>query len=152
MATNERARKKAKVCRNSSILEFFNKASGVGSTASLTTESATRTDNEHSEEVLTGEADGNSESMGDDNDDPEPSENDDEPSDQSSDDETLAVKTSKSTVTIRLEPYQPKKSKFPTMVGSVETFKAIGTVNGHGLNGLMKRSVPFVILVGWQQV
>ena len=70
----------------------------------MTTKS-THTD---SEQEVTREASNSEESMDNDNDEPEP-ENDDEPSsDESSDDET----------TVCLEPHQPKKSKFPTILSS----------------------------------
>ena len=127
MASDGRVRKKAKVCRhNSSILEFFSKTSGGGST--VTTESPTHTDSEHSVEGT--REDSNSEESMDDDDEPVP-ENDDEPSsDESSDDGTTITKAvskpSKSTITVRLEPHQPKKSKFPTILsgGQCRSFQS----------------------------
>ena len=84
--------------------------------ASTVTTESTHTDSEHSEEV-TREHSNSEESMNDDNDEPEP-ENDNEPSsDESSDDETTVMKavskTSKSTITVRLEPHQPKIVEIP---------------------------------------
>ena len=67
--------------------------------------------------------------MDDDNDEPVP-ENDDEPSsDESSDDGTITKavrKPSKNTITVRLEPHQPKKSKFPTILsgGQCRSFQS----------------------------
>ena len=56
----------------------------------------------------------------DNDDDPEPSKNDDEPCDEASDNESTVTKTvnktSKSTVTVHLEPHQPKRSKFLIVV------------------------------------
>ena len=93
-------------------------------------ESATHTDNEHSKEVLITREDGSTDENMDNDDDPEPSESDDEPSDEASDDESTVTKTvsktSKSTVTVHLEPHQPKKSKFPTIVsgGQCRSFQS----------------------------
>ena len=48
----------------------------------------------------------------------------------------------------------PKIQSFQqlSVVGSAEAFKVAGIANGHGLNGTMKWSALFVILVEWQQV
>ena len=94
----------------------------------MTTESPTHTDSEHSVEGT--REDSNSEESMDDDDEPVP-ENDDEPSsDESSDDGTTITKAvskpSKSTITVRLEPHQPKKSKSLTILsgGQCQSFQS----------------------------
>ena len=72
------------------------------------------------------DADADSEESVDDNDEPEPE--NDEPSSKSSDDhETITAKSkSKRKISIRLEPHQPKKSKFPTVIngGQCRSFQS----------------------------